>query len=327
MTDPCQQIAELLRSQNTFLVLTHYRPDGDAVGSQLALALLLKALGKTVEAWNDDGVPAKFHFLPHADVITRPPAEPKDFDVVIAIDTSTWQRVGSAAQRIGNRKHFINIDHHVSNEKFADINWIVPEASASGQIVFDLIKRGGFKMTREIAVCLFAAISTDTGSFNYTNTSAESLRVAAELVDTGINVGEICRHVYESYPYARLMLLQRALAQLQLADQGRIAYTWITVKMFEESGAKREDTEGLIDSARSIEGVLVAVLFEEMAEPGKVRISLRSKHPRIDVNAIARRFGGGGHSAAAGARISGEPHEIERKVLAAVSETLAAVKV
>jgi bifunctional oligoribonuclease and PAP phosphatase NrnA len=326
MTDACQQIVELLRSQNSFLVLTHYRPDGDAVGSQLALVLVLKGLGKTVEAWNDDEVPAKFRFLPHSDLITRPPAEPKDFDVVIAIDISTWQRVGTAAQRIRNKKHFVNIDHHISNEKFGEINWIVPEAPASGQIAFDLIKRGGFQLTQEIAACLFAAISTDTGSFSYGSTTAESLRVAAELVDTGINVGEICRHVYESYPYARLMLLQKALAQLELADQKRIAYTWVTVEMFEESGAKREDTEGLIDYARAIEGVLVAVLFEEMAEAGKIRISLRSKHPRIDVNSIARRFGGGGHREAAGARISGEPHETERKVLAVISEALAAAR-
>jgi len=326
MSDACRQISELLRSQNTFLILTHYRPDGDAVGSQLALVLLLQGLGKTVEAWNDDEVPGKFRFLPHSDLITRPSAEPKDFDVVIAIDTSTWQRVGAAAQRIRSRKHFINIDHHVSNEMFADINWVVPEAPASGQIAFDLIKSGGFTLTPEIATCLFAAISTDTGSFSYNNTTATSLRVAAELVDTGINVGEICRHVYESYPYGRLMLLQKVLARLQLADQKRIAYMWITNSMFEESGAKREDTEGLIDYARAIQGVVVALLFEETVEPGKFRISLRSKHPKLDVNAIARRFGGGGHREAAGARISGEAHEIERNVLAAVSEALAAAK-
>ena len=326
MIDACRRISELLRSQNRFLVLTHYRPDGDAVGSQLALAILLKDLGKQVEAWNDDDVPAKFRFLPQSGLITPPPAEAKDFDAVIAIDTSTWQRLGSATQRIRARKHFINIDHHVSNEKFADINWIVPEAPASGQIAFDLIKRGSFKLTREIATCLFAAISTDTGSFSYGSTTAESLRVAAELVDTGINVGEICRHVYESYPYARLMLLQKALAQLQLVDRNRVAYTWVTTEMFEESGAKREDTEGLIDYARAIDGVLVAILFEETTEPGKARISLRSKHPKLDVNSIARRFGGGGHREAAGARISGEPREIEGRVLAAVSETLAAAK-
>ncbi|MGD0651693.1 MAG: bifunctional oligoribonuclease/PAP phosphatase NrnA [Verrucomicrobiia bacterium] len=322
MNDPCGQISGLLRSQNSFLVLTHYRPDGDAVGSQLALAILLKDVGKQVEAWNDDAVPAKFRFLPHSEMIQRPPDKPKDFDVVIAIDTSTWQRVGKAAQRIGKKTYFINIDHHVSNEKFADINWIVPNAPASGQIVCDLIKHGGFKLTRDIATCLFAAISTDTGSFSYTNTTAESLRVAADLVDAGVDVGKVCQHIYESYPFARLQLLQKALADIMRADHNRIAYCWVTNEMFDESGAKREDTEGLIDYARSIDGVYVAVLFEELPEPQKVRISLRSKHPKIDANSIAWHFGGGGHHEAAGARITGEPREIEAKVLQTISAAL-----
>ncbi|HUK82108.1 MAG TPA: bifunctional oligoribonuclease/PAP phosphatase NrnA [Verrucomicrobiae bacterium] len=322
MTDPCPQIAELLRTQNSFLVLTHYRPDGDAVGSQIALALLLKDLGKQVDAWNDDEVPAKFRFLPGSAIVQRPPAEPKDFDVVIAIDVSAWQRVGGAAEKIRARKHFINIDHHVSNERFADINWIVPDSPASGQITYDLIKRGGFTLTRDIATCLFAAISTDTGSFTYPNTTAKCLRVAAELVETGLNVGDISRHIYESYPYARLQLLQMALADLQLAHDNRVAYYWVTNEMYEESGAKREDTEGLIDYARSIDGVYVAILFEELPELNKVRISLRSKHPNVDVNSIARRFGGGGHHEAAGARITGESHEIEAKVLATVGAAL-----
>lgn len=322
MTDACQQVAELLRSQKTFLVLTHYRPDGDAVGSQLALVLLLRDLGKQVEAWNDDAVPTKFHFLPHSDLIRKPPAEPKDFDVVISIDSSTWPRVGTAAQKIKSRKHFINIDHHVSNEKFADINWIAPEAPASGQIAYDLIKRGGFKLTRDIATCLFAAISTDTGSFSFPNTTAESLRVSAELIEAGVDVGDLSRRVYESYPYARVQLLQMTLADLKLVDNGRIAYFWVTKDMLEESGAKREDTEGLIDYARSIEGVLVAVLFEELDEPNRIRISLRSKHPKVDVNSIARHFGGGGHREAAGARIPGESHEVEQEVIATVSATL-----
>jgi bifunctional oligoribonuclease and PAP phosphatase NrnA len=324
MSDPIAQIAGLFRSEKTFLVLTHFRPDGDAIGSQLALALLLKDLGKHVEAWNDDEVPAKFRFLPGCGLIQKPPPEPRDFDVVIAIDASTWPRVGNAAQKIKAKKHFINIDHHVSNEKFADINWIAPDAPASGQIAYDLIKRGGFTLTQDIATCLFAAISTDTGSFTYANTTAECLHVCAELVQTGINVGEVCRHIYESYPYARLQLLQMALADLKLAHNKRVAYYWVTNEMYEESGAKREDTEGLIDYARAIEGVYVAILFEELPEPDKIRISLRSKHPKVDVNSIARRFGGGGHHEAAGARITGETHEIEANVVAAVGTALQA---
>ncbi len=322
MTDPCQQIADIIRRHQTFLVLTHYRPDGDAIGSQLAVALLLRDLGKQVAVWNEDPVPSKFRFLPHSDLVQRPSDSPENFDVVIAVDISTWQRAGAAAQRIGAKKQFINIDHHVSNEKFADINWVVTESPATGQIVFDLIQRGSFKLTTDIAACLYAAISTDTGSFTYANTTADSLRAAATLVEAGVNVGELCRHVYESYPYARLQLLQMILADLTLADKNRIAYYWLTNDMFQQSGANREDTEGLIDYARSIQGVLVAVLFEELPEPGKVRMSLRSKHPKIDVNSIARHFGGGGHREAAGARAAGTPHEIEEKVVATISAAI-----
>ena len=324
MTDHCLEIAEILRREQTFLILTHYRPDGDAIGSQLALTLLLRNLGKTVEAWNDDDVPAKFKFLPGAKLITRPPATPKAFDVVIAIDSSNWQRVGTSAEKIASRKHFINIDHHVSNDKFAQINWIVTESPASGQIAFDLIKRGHFTLTAEIAQCLFAAISTDTGSFMFGNTTAACLRVAAELVETGINVGELSRHVYESYPYARLRMLQMALADLKLTDHKRTAYFWLTKDMFNNSGAKREDTEGLIDFARAIEGVVVALLFEELDEPSKFRVSFRSKHPQVDVNSIARHFGGGGHREAAGARLTGLPHDVETRVLAAVTAAIQA---
>ena len=324
MTDHCLEIAEILRREQTFLILTHYRPDGDAIGSQLALTLLLRNLGKTVEAWNDDDVPAKFKFLPGAKLITRPPATPKAFDVVIAIDSSNWQRVGTSAEKIASRKHFINIDHHVSNDKFAQINWIVTESPASGQIAFDLIKRGHFTLTAEIAQCLFAAISTDTGSFMFGNTTAACLRAAAELVETGINVGELSRHVYESYPYARLRMLQMALADLKLTDHKRTAYFWLTKDMFNNSGAKREDTEGLIDFARAIEGVVVALLFEELDEPSKFRVSFRSKHPQVDVNSIARHFGGGGHREAAGARLTGLPHDVETRVLAAVTAAIQA---
>ena len=322
MTDHCLEIAEILRREQTFLILTHYRPDGDAIGSQLALTLLLHNLGKTVEAWNDDDVPAKFKFLPGAKLITRPPATPKAFDVVIAIDSSNWQRVGTSADKIASRKYFINIDHHVSNDKFAQINWIVTESPASGQIAFDLIKRGHFPLTAEIAQCLFAAISTDTGSFMFGNTTAACLRAAAELVETGINVGELSRHVYESYPYARLRMLQMALADLKLTDHKRTAYFWLTKDMFNNSGAKREDTEGLIDFARAIEGVVVALLFEELDEPGKFRVSFRSKHPQVDVNSIARHFGGGGHREAAGARLTGLPQDVENRVLAAVTAAI-----
>ncbi len=322
MSEIVQQITELLRTQNTFLVLTHYRPDGDAVGSQLALVLMLKGLGKTVEAWNDDEVPKKFRFLPSSELITRPPAEPKDFDVVIAIDTSTWQRVGSAAQRIGKRKHFINIDHHVSNPRYGDVNWIEPHAAAAGEIVHKLIKHGGFALTKDIADCLFTAVSTDTLSFSLPTATDHTFEVAAELVRAGADVGKITRHIYESYPYARFQLLQAVLGGTKLTHKGHVSYCWITNEMYTKTAARREDTEGLIDFIRGIDGVYVAFVFEDMPEADRVRISLRSKHKRVDVNSIARHFGGGGHREAAGARITGAPREVESAVLDVVDKAL-----
>ncbi|MCX7887417.1 MAG: bifunctional oligoribonuclease/PAP phosphatase NrnA [Verrucomicrobiae bacterium] len=322
MTDPGGAIVRLLREHQSFLVLTHYRPDGDAVGSQLALTILLKEMGKQVAAWNEDQVPAKFLFLPQSHLIVRPPESPRDFDVVIVLDTSTWQRLGTAGERIGQRRLLVNVDHHVSNENFGDINWVVPEASSTGLMVFDLIRRGGFPLGVEVATCLYVAIATDTGNFTYASTSATAFRAAADLVEAGVNVGDVCRHVYESYPLARLQLLQLTLADLTLADHNRIAYYWVTNEKLRRSGARREDIEGLIDYARSIEGVIVAVLFEELPEAGKFRMSLRSKHPKVDVNRIARRFGGGGHPEAAGARLAGTPQEIEAKVIAAISAAI-----
>lgn len=322
MTDPCSAILALLGQHQRFLVLTHYRPDGDAVGSQLAVAILLTQLGKQVAAWNEDPLPAKYRFLPQSHLITRPPEAPQDFDVVVAVDTSTWQRLGTAAQRIGRRQALVNVDHHVSNDQFGDVNWVDPQAAATGLLVFELIRRGGFVLGSDIATSLYAAIATDTGNFTYANTTPAALRAAADLVEAGVNVGELCRHVYESYPLARLHLLQMTLADLTLADHNRIAYYWVTNEMLQRSGARREDTEGLIDYARSLEGVLVAVLFEELPEPNKFRMSLRSKHPKVDVNRIARHFGGGGHPEAAGARLSGTPQEIEAKVIAAISAAI-----
>jgi phosphoesterase RecJ-like protein len=324
MSDLVHQIAGLIHQHQRFVVLTHYRPDGDAIGCQLAVALLLRQLGKQVTVWNDDEVPAKFRFLPGQELVQPPPATPRDFDAAIVVDNSVWSRVGTSGERIGQRKCLINIDHHVSNQKFGDVNWVVPEAPATGILIHQLFQRGGFNVDRDIATCLYAAIATDTGNFTYPTTTAESLRAAADLVAAGVNVGELCQHIYESYPFARMKLLRLALADLTLAHHNRIAYYWLTNDMFQQSGAKREDTEGLIDHARSIEGVVVAVVFEELPETGKLRLSFRSKHPQVDVNSIARHFGGGGHHAAAGARIAGDPREVEAKVLAAITQALIA---
>ncbi len=309
----------------TFLVASHVRPDGDAVGSQLALGLLLKGLGKEVEIWNHDRVPSKYTFLPRCELIRQPPAQPRDFDVVFALDNASFQRLGRVKDAIASRKYLINIDHHASNDKYGDLALIDPHAPATGQILFEFFRAQRHTITLDMATNLYAAIATDTGSFQYANTTSQCMRDCADLIDLGVDVATVSQKIYESFPIGRLRLLQRILDNLKMSYDNRVGSFWITREMYEETGAKPEDNEGLIDHVRSIDSIVVAALFEE-AEDSKIRVSLRSKDSRVDVNRVAMHFGGGGHPEAAGARIPGDPDEVERAVLAKIGEVLSQSK-
>src|SRR5207253_9253133 len=195
--------------------LSHVRPDGDALGSQIALGLSLKKLGKDVLVWNEDGMLDKYSFLPRAAVLTKPPAAPEDVDVAIALDTAIQNRLGTAFGAVRSAKIWINIDHHLSNPAYGDLVHVDPTAPATGQIIFDLIKSQGFPFDREIAENLYAAISTDTGSFQYPKTSARTFEVAAELVCTGIDVGRLSQQLYENYPRRRMELLRELLRTMR----------------------------------------------------------------------------------------------------------------
>lgn len=324
MSEVWKQIGDAIRAHQSFVVLSHNRPDGDAIGSQLALGLCLQQLGKTVKVWNDDGVPRKFKFLPHSELVQKPPPQPQAFDVVIGVDNAALERFGESMKAVASKKLFINIDHHVSNPRFGDTVWIDTEAPATGQIIHALIKHNHFPMNADIGACLYAAILTDTGSFQFPNTTPESLRVAAELLETRFDLGNLARHIYGNYPLARAKLLRGILDNLKFAHDHRVAYYWITREMYQRSGAHSEDTEGLIDHVRAIDTVIVAVSFEEMDEPNRFRASFRSKHPDVDVNRIAQTFGGGGHREAAGTRIRGTKEEVEQRVLAAIENELGA---
>jgi bifunctional oligoribonuclease and PAP phosphatase NrnA len=267
-------------------------------------------------------VPRKFQFLPHSELLKRPPSHPQPFDVVIAVDSATYERLGNGIKQVASRKCLINLDHHISNPGYGDLNWIDAEAPASGQVVYHLLAKNCFPINADIAACLYAAILTDTGSFQFPNTTAESLRVAAALVEHRFDLGQLARHIYESYPLSRAKLLRAILDNLQIIHNDRLAYYWLTAEMYHKTGAVSEDTEGLIDHARAIDTVAVAVMFEETDEPGKFRLSFRSKHPKIDVNKIATKFGGGGHREAAGARLRGTKDEVERRVLTVIEEEL-----
>lgn len=315
------QIGRVLRENERFAVLSHIRPDGDALGSQLALALSLQQLGKKVRVWNEDGMLEKYSFLPRADLLTKPPHAAEDVDVAIALDTAIQNRLGTAFTAVRSAKIWINIDHHLSNPGYGDLVHVDPTAPATGQIIFDLIKSQGFPFDREIAENLYAAISTDTGSFQYPKTSARTFEVAAELVCTGINVGQLSQQLYENYPRRRVELLRELLRTMRFERDGRVASFSLSLKTAAELGVLPEDNEGLIDHLRAIRGVIVAAFFEELAD-GKVRVSMRSKSDAIDVCAICQKFGGGGHTLAAGARVRGTLAEVERNVLEEICDVV-----
>jgi len=309
---------EAISQYRSFLVISHQRPDGDAVGSSLAMALALRHEGKAVEVWNEDPLPKKFDFLPGGDTWrVSPQAAGSDtrFDVVVSVDNANKKRLGRAVEILTEAKLWINIDHHASNERFGDMNIVDSDSPATGEILYRLFKDAGLKVTREMAVSLFVAISTDTGSFSYPATTAQSFHIAADLVAQGLKVGDISKIIYESYPLGRFLLMQRFLAKTGFRAGNRISYSWIGPEDYRETGAMPEDSEGLIDMIRAIDTVVASVLFEKL-EDGKVRLSLRSKDPHVDVNKIAQKFGGGGHALAAGARTSGKPEEVQEKVLA-----------
>ena len=312
-----EEIAHALRSRQSFVVMSHVRPDGDALGCELAMALCLKQLGKDVSVWNEDGMPRKFRYLPHADLVAQPPLNPQEFDVAIALDTAVQHRVGTCLSAVKRADLWINIDHHVTNDLYGDLAYVDPAAPATGQILYELFRREELPFTYEMADNLFVAISTDTGSFQYPNTTARTFEIGAELIKAGVNVGALSQRMYESYPRRRLELLRELLNVLRFTANDRIASFSLSLATAKSLGALPEDNEGLIDYIRAIEGVVVAAFIEEM--PGeKVRISLRSKDSRIDVSKICEMFGGGGHKLAAGARISGSLVEVEERVLSSI---------
>jgi phosphoesterase RecJ-like protein len=316
-----EQIGQALREGRRFAVLSHVRPDGDALGSQLALGLSLKRLGKDVRIWNEEGMLEKYSFLPSANLLTKPPADPEDVDVAIALDTAIQNRLGTALPAVRSAKVWINIDHHPSNPGYGDLVYINPKAPATGQILFELIRSEKLPIDAAIAENLYVAISTDTGSFQYPNTTARTFEMAAELVRAGVDVGRVSQLTYENYPRRRAELLRDLLGTMRFEANDRVASFSLSLATAKKLGVLPEDNEGLIDHLRAIHGVIVAVFFEELAD-GKVRVSMRSKSEKVNVCAICEKFGGGGHVLAAGARIPGTLAEVEKKILEEVRDVV-----
>jgi phosphoesterase RecJ-like protein len=311
-----QTIAPLQR----VCIVGHLRPDGDCIGSQFALALALKAQGKKVECWNQDPVPAKFSFLAPKGLM-RQPRKTKPFDAVIAVDCASAQRLGTASQAILPNTPVINIDHHASNTQYGHLNWVSAHEPSTGELIHQLIQHANWPITPAIANNLYTAISTDTGSFQYPTTLPSTLKTAADLVQHGANLEIIAQEVYQSFPLARVELLREVYKRFQLHHENQTASFYLRQADYTRTGASTDDSEGLIDHLRCIQPVIVACLFEE-AGRHLTRISLRSKDTRLDVNQIASQFGGGGHRAAAGARIAGPPKATQQAVLNAIQIAL-----
>lgn len=313
-----------ISESRSILLVSHNRPDGDAIGSLIGLGLLLEKCGKTVRMINADAVPESLGFLPASDRVEAPASAKEagmDHDLMISLDSAGHDRIADSVWDLRNGVDLINIDHHVSNSEYGDFNYVDSLSPAAGQIVFQLAEAAGWELTPDIAANLYAAISTDTGSFRYPSTSSETYRIVTELVKVGVDVGEINRQLYDSFPLRRVKVMSEMLNGLRIEADGRCASVSLPLSISEKLGLKTGDTEGVIDVIRSIDSVIIAVFFEELPD-GRIRVSSRSKETRYGVGDICSVFGGGGHTLAAGARLPGPLKVAEDRFLAEVIRRL-----
>ena len=297
-----KDVADAINGLESFVISTHVSPEGDAIGSAVGLALALKKIGKKVSVLCFEPVPDFLHFLPGSDMVQRGDSINEPYDALIVVDCEP-QRTGLKDLENAPVKKIINIDHHVTNPKTADVYWVSPEASAAGEMVYDVVLEMGIPIDLDIATNLYTCIFTDTGSFRYSNTDEEALAKSAKLLSYGVNTWEISENVYESKSFGRMKLLGLVLSTIETSDDGLLS--WVTVKeeFYKQTGTSAEDTDGFINYPRAVKGVEVAVLFREAGD--KVKISFRSKG-RVDISGLAQSLGGGGHPNAAGAVISND---------------------
>lgn len=309
------EIAGVLRKAGKIVLCGHVMPDGDCVGSVSALGMALEALGKQVVLASPDPLPDILSFVPGFGrfLIGEEPLR-GEYDTFVIVDCSVPERLGKVRGLLERDMATVNIDHHVSTGHFAGFNYIDPAAAAAGEIVLDLIDLLGVGVSRDMAVCLYVALVTDTGSFQYENTSGATLRRAARLLETGIPSSAINIWLYEEKPLVTLQVLGEALTTLEVSPCGKVAWITVDKKMINKLAARDEHIGGLINFVRTIKGVEVAILFREIAQ-GRYKVGFRSKGA-VDVNLLAARFGGGGHARAAGCVLEGDPGEIKKSVLA-----------
>ncbi|MBC8235198.1 bifunctional oligoribonuclease/PAP phosphatase NrnA [bacterium] len=318
--DVPKEILRVIENHNKFVISTHISPDGDAIGAQLGLYSFLKELGKQVWVINADPVPYGYAFLPFSDIISSK-LPPESFEILIVVDAGSLMRIGDELSKVLlPEKSIINIDHHVTNDKFGHYNWVDADACAASELIYKLIKRHGMNIGQKRAICLYTGIMTDTGCFRFSNTTPETHRIVAELIAEGVSAEEISRFVYENLPSSRIKLLGLVLSTLQVSLDEKIAWIRVTQNMYASTSTNKEDTENFIDYVKFIDTVEIALFFVEL-KSGKTKVSFRSKN-EFDVSKIAVKFGGGGHQRAAGCTIEASVDETEKTVVANIQKEL-----
>jgi phosphoesterase RecJ-like protein len=312
-----QQIVDAIRGRQRFVLSSHFRPDGDSIGSQLAMAYALRALGKDVVVVNADAAPPPLMAFPGVPDIRIAPAIDGDFDAAIIMECGDIGRTGVAGL---DRFFVINIDHHPGNTGYGRINWFDAGAAACGEMVFDLVRALGVKLSLEIATHIYLAILTDTGSFHYSSISTRTFDICHEALEAGVDPVLVARNVYDSNNMGRLKLFGAVLSAMQIDATGRIAIVYLDHEMAREAGGTYEDTEGLINLPLTVKEIQAVVFFKQ-AEGEEYRVSMRSKG-NIDIGAVAKEFGGGGHKNAAGCTVNGAIDALQKLLLEKIEQAI-----
>lgn len=315
------KVVSALQEKQSFLITGHASPEGDVIGSGMALALALRDMGKKAEVINRDPIPQQLRFLPYEGLFTQQKIITQKADALIVVDSGSFERTGYT--RPASIPTVINIDHHITNPSFGNINWVVPTAMATGEMIYDLLKETGTLITPPIAACIYTALITETGSFRYVNTTSRALRIAGEMIERGADPFRIAGALFEANTSGRLKLLAEVLMKMEVSADERVAWIQVTQAQLRKTGTTFEDTEDFVTYPRSIEKVEVAVFFREIG-PEQYKISFRSQG-KVDVALLAKRWGGGGHTYAAGCTLVGSWEKVKERVLTSVQEAIYAV--
>ena len=314
------RIIETINRFHTFLITSHVRPDGDAIGSELAMHHILNNMGKKSLIYNEGKTPDNYYFLPGSGSIVHELPDLAEYDVVFVLDCSDLERIGDQAARIGGMKRIINIDHHISNGGFCELTYLDGEASSTGELLYRLMKEMRVVPTKDVANSLYAAIITDTGGFRYRSTSRETLCAAAGLVEAGADPQWLSENIYENNPREKISLLTKVLETMTFDLDGRVASMVVNRETLAAAGALSEHTEGFVDVPRTIRGVEVSIIYLELADD-YYKLSLRSKG-KTNVEQVARRLGGGGHTNAAACMVRGKLESVKRQVIDALGSAI-----